>query len=1027
VTASRAGSRARGLLALVTLAVVVVGLPVALLRLGGSPIPARLPSFPHVLRVLARRDSGALFLGAVRDVAWLAWASFAGAVLAEAQAAMRGRQARRLSLAVLQGAAARLVAVASLTFGGPAVIVLAATPALASTVHAPARHGRTGHADDPRFSGSQRTVMVRPGDCLWTIAQRYLGAGDRYGEIVRLNLGRDVGAGELLTDPSLILPGWHLLLPNSGQPGSGRHSSSQPGSGQPNSARHSSGQHSPNKHAGHSSSDPQFASPHAAAGRRQQDPTWNAGSTPGSSAPGDHGTSGTSGVQQAPGSGHGAERDADQQDVIDQVVLFSVGMLAGSAVASLDRLRHRQRQHRRRGRRIPLPAGPESIAMERKLRAARPVAPPATLRDALTLLSDGVAANGDPLPPIAGLHLTSGTVEVLLSAPAGGPPPAPFTIAPAREAMCWTADLEWPDSRPEPPAPGEAGDLLPGLFTAGATDAGGYLLLDLEAMRVTCCDGPDELTDRLLVTAATELASSRWSSWYELVLVGCAELGALGRAEQCDDMDEALDRLASRASAVARRLRGDGHADVRTRRMEDPDDEDWGLMLLVSRVPPTREQMARLLDLTDGPGGLAALVAGDTQTEDGNLAPALFRLERDASNPGGMVAIVTLAYLGPDHHITVWPQTLTVGEYQALAGALATAADEVDVGAGDAPYDRLNEPPPLRLAAAPVWMAEADGFSRTVAGPDAGLDPAGLDPPGLDPPGLDPPGLDPVGLDPPDLIRPDRDSYQPERAWRHDAARPLLLPRHAASGIAVKTLGPLEIVGTAEPLGPQQAELVLALALNAASGLSNSALCTMLGADADHPKPADAVRQLITRTRRRLGQPAGDQDYIVHLGNGIYVPHEDVRLDWDQFRTLTAHGFGERSVRDLRAAMALVRGQPLADCYHWWIDVALVETIRAEVVDAADLLAELELATCDSQAACRAARSGLAAEPAAEQLWRALMRAEHAQGNPAGVAAAWTGCLDAIDEIAPGAAPHPDTERLYAELTGQHRLAAGLR
>jgi DNA-binding SARP family transcriptional activator len=620
----------------------------------------------------------------------------------------------------------------------------------------------------------------------------------------------------------------------------------------------------------------------------------------------------------------------------------------------------------------------------------------------LTLLSDGVAANGDPLPPIAGLHLTSGTVEVLLSAPAGGPPPAPFTIAPAREAMCWTADLGWPDCRPEPPAPGEAGDLLPGLFTAGATDAGGYLLLDLEAMRVTCCDGPDELTDRLLVTAATELASSRWSSWYELVLVGCAELGALGRAEQCDDMDEALDRLASRAAAVAKRLRGDSQADVRTRRMEDPDDEDWGLMLLVSRVPPTREQMARLLDLTDGPGGLAALVAGDTQTEDGSLAPALFRLERDASNPGGMVARVTLAYLGPDQHITVWPQTLTVGEYQALAGAFSTAADEVDVGVGDAPYDRLNEPPPLRLAAAPALMAEADGFPRMVAGPDA-------------------------GLDPPDLVQPDRDSYQPQRAWRHDAARPLRLPRHAARGIAVKTMGPLEIVGTAEPLAPQQAELVLALALNAASGLSNSALCTMLGADADHPKPADAVRQLITRTRRRLGQPAGDQDYIVHLGNGIYVPHEDVRLDWDQFRTLTAHGFGERSVRDLRAAMALVRGQPLADCYHWWIDVALVETIRAEVVDAADLLAELELTAGDSRAACRAARSGLAAEPAAEQLWRALMRAEHAQGNPAGVAAAWTGCLDAIDEIAPGAEPHPDTERLYTELTGQHRLAAGRR
>src|SRR5262249_38217077 len=32
-------------------------------------------------------------------------------------------------------------------------------------------------------------VVVRPGDCLWTIAERYLGAGDRYPELDALNLG----------------------------------------------------------------------------------------------------------------------------------------------------------------------------------------------------------------------------------------------------------------------------------------------------------------------------------------------------------------------------------------------------------------------------------------------------------------------------------------------------------------------------------------------------------------------------------------------------------------------------------------------------------------------------------------------------------------------------------------------------------------------------------------------------------------------------------------------------------------------
>ncbi len=210
---------------------------------------------------------------------------------------------------------------------------------------------------------------------------------------------------------------------------------------------------------------------------------------------------------------------------------------------------------------------------------------------------------------------------------------------------------------------------------------------------------------------------------------------------------------------------------------------------------------------------------------------------------------------------------------------------------------------------------------------------------------------------------------------------------------------------------------MLALALHAPVGLSNSALCTMLGADADHPRPADSVRQLITRTRRRLGLAADGQEYIVHLGSGIYVLHDDVRLDWAAFSALARRGRADQSAPDLRAALDLVRGEPFAECFHWWIDIALVETMRAEIVDTADLLAQLELQAGDAHAAQRAARIGLSAETAAEQLWRALMRAEHAAGNAAGLAEAWSACLDAITEIAPGGEPHPDTERLYHQLS----------
>jgi DNA-binding SARP family transcriptional activator len=199
--------------------------------------------------------------------------------------------------------------------------------------------------------------------------------------------------------------------------------------------------------------------------------------------------------------------------------------------------------------------------------------------------------------------------------------------------------------------------------------------------------------------------------------------------------------------------------------------------------------------------------------------------------------------------------------------------------------------------------------------------------------------------------------------------------------------------------------------------LSNSALRSILGADPDHPKPSDAVRQLITRTRRRLGPASDGQEYIIHAGSGRYLLHPDASLDWAEFRELVASGQTEH----MRMAVSLIGGQPFTGSYFWWIDVPLIETVRAELVDAAEALAEVELAGGSARAAARAARAGLLAEPAAEQLWRVLMRAEHAVGSMAGVTEAWRHCLDAIEEIAPGGEPHPDTAALYRQLTAQPR------
>ena len=83
------------------------------------------------------------------------------------------------------------------------------------------------------------------------------------------------------------------------------------------------------------------------------------------------------------------------------------------------------------------------------------------------------------------------------------------------------------------------------------------------------------------------------------------------------------------------------------------------------------------------------------------------------------------------------------------------------------------------------------------------------------------------------------------------------------------------------------------------------------------------------------------------------------------------------------------------------------------------MLAGLELAAGDPAASARAARTGLAGDDAAEQLWRALMRAEHAAGNLGGVREAWSRCLDAMTDIAADGEPHPETAALYRQLAGE--------
>ena len=104
--------------------------------------------------------------------------------------------------------------------------------------------------------------------------------------------------------------------------------------------------------------------------------------------------------------------------------------------------------------------------------------------------------------------------------------------------------------------------------------------------------------------------------------------------------------------------------------------------------------------------------------------------------------------------------------------------------------------------------------------------------------------------------------------------------------------------------------------------------------------------------------------------------------------------------------------------------------IVAQVVDAAEELAEVRLATGDWRSAEWAARRGLRAFPSDERMYRLLMRTARAAGNIPGVQRVFRELCDVLADPDTGVEPedtvHPETIELLEELTGSVDRSRGM-
>lgn len=935
-----------GVLALLLMAGIVIGVPVALVLLFRWPLPTSMPNSDVITQPL----SFEIVLNAIACLVWLAWLHLVVCLFVEWRAGRRGvglsprvplagasqDLARRLVGAVLLLSTATGAASVTVSSVASSAAERPAVAAVQQTGNPPALEVEKAQSEAARAAALAQSAQKAPGqqlvctvmapqgryhDNLWDIAERHLGSGLRYKEIFALNEGRVFPDGRKLTEASLIQPGWKLIMPADavGLPAAAPQAPAVPAP--PVNQVSASGSSANNTATvpgqasgvvpGSTATLPRLRG----AGGDVLSPLTSA-AVPPAGAPPVHVP--RAGAPQGPAAqpapppalpvravppprnpdavrAVGATQGSLPVEAIALWGLFGVELLAFGVIEAVIAKRRRQGQRRQPGEALPRPnAG--AAALEVALRSRADGESAQFLDRALR----AAVADGSALPEAYAARLTSHRLELLLSS-ARTDAPAPFVVE--DDGRVWAVARE----AALPPTE-HAHAPMPGLVSVG-TDGDDRVLVDLEAADgVICLDGPEPRCRALLAAAAAELATNVWSDDVRLTLVGFGEeLATLApdRVRFVERVTDVLPDLESRAASGSPAVPDlDGEA-VLTGRVRPAVGQDGPPEYVLLAAPPDVDTLRRLTALVAGPRrGVGVMIAGRIVG-----ARWTFQIDaRGALDTGPLGLRLRAAQLAEPAYsaLAELVGTATVGEFDAGAGH-----HDIDVAAPDVPVDRH-----LRALGAPERLA-----------PEF---PEGLQP-----------DVPPVRL--------------------------------------VRLLGPPDVFSGPDddPPTPLLVEMVAYLAVNR-DGVSPEALTAAIWPRGSRNSEREAAMAQLTEW---LGVDEADKPRLMLDDEGWLRLSPEVRLDWHQFAALVVRG----KQADLRRALELVRG-PIADGapagrYAWLGETALPYDAPALIADTAHQLAADYLGRGDAAGAANAARLGLRVDEGDEVLWRDLVRAEQSVGG----------------------------------------------